>query len=581
MLRELHLSHFVLIHDCHLELGNGLTIFTGETGAGKSLLVDALKWLLGGRSFQEAIAEGSDGASVEAVFELEAGSSAHARAAAVLTRYALIEGSSVPDPLILRRSVNREGKSRAYLNDRPVTASLVSELGEILIDMTGQHEGQGLLKPALQRGLLDETSADIRSLRKNFQETWQRYIEQDTQYQAFSLRLDNLKREEEYIRYQVDQLKTVPLSETTEEVLMERRQALKSVAAWRELSANAYSLFGEGQGTFLTECGRWLRQFETLSREANVLNTDYGRCAEALEGLREIYHRVSEHSNKLCTSDEDLDALEAQVSTIKHLRRKYQLSIAELIQQKQRWEADLAWLEEAPLEHERESKERQALKEKVIAQAEALSKARRDTALAVEEKVGRELRALGMANAHFSIAITSFAKEEWERWSEAGKDHVEFLFSANVGQAARPLAKIASGGELSRTLLAIKASLSAKHEGSTFLFDEVDAGIGGETADLVGKTIARLGKQGQVLCVTHLPQVARYGDAHFAIDKVEANGRTRSSIRQLNRNEKTDELTRMLGGEKLSRKTRELAQEIVASRAPQKSKKATKAIPSP
>jgi DNA repair protein RecN (Recombination protein N) len=437
-------------------------------------------------------------------------------------------------------------------------------MGDRILDVTSQDSHQALVKASEERAFVDALSPDIASEKVQYAEAWRTYHALVAQRDACKTRVDALKRDEDYITYQLQQLEGLSLDPGEEERLIERKHALKSLSTWQALSAEAEALFEPSRSPFLSALGRLRERLRALSDESGVLAEEAACFAQGAVALEEGYRGLSRYLRTLDFGERDLDDIEKKLSTLKHLQRKYGMGLDALAAQKEKWQADMTWLSVADAMLKGLEAKIQAAKAALIAAGEVLSNLRAHHAEALERGARTYLPALGMPKVEFDVCIQRLPASECEAWPQEGADEVVFLFSANPGQPAKPLGKIASGGELSRVLLAIKASgKGSDAAGSLYLFDEIDAGVGGKTADLVGQVIRSVSVHSQVLCITHLAQVAQYADAHFVIEKEENEKETRSVIRRLSEKERTDEIARMLGGDTLSSKTKDLARDIL------------------
>lgn len=564
MLKRLCISNFILVDTCDLSMNKGLNVFTGETGAGKSMVAEALRWLFGGRASPRR----ADGrvSSVEGHFEWPERSRLWQALNALCTR----EGVACPDSdtrFVLRRELTAQGKVHAFVNGSAVPPSVLAEIGGMILDVTSQDSHQALVKAAEQRTFVDALSPDIAREKVRYVDAWRTYHALVKERDACKARCDALGRDEDYVIYQLKQLEGLSLDPGEEERLVERKHALKSLSAWQALGAEAEALFEASRSPFLSALGRLKERLRALADESGVLREEAACFAQGTVALEEGYRGLSRYLRTLDFGERDLDGIEKKLSTLKHLQRKYGMGLEALAAQKEKWQADMAWLSGADVTLKELDAKIRIAREALVAAGEVLSDLRAFHARSLERGARACLQTLGMPKVEFDIAIKRIPASECEAWSQEGADEVTFLFSANPGQPAKPLGKIASGGELSRVLLAVKASASGEttvgSSGGLYLFDEIDAGVGGKTADLVGQVIRTVSAHCQVLCITHLAQVAQYADAHFAIEKEESGKGTRSVIRRLSEKERADEIARMLGGDALSTKTRDLARDIL------------------
>lgn len=540
VLKQLSISHFILIDSATIEFGEGLTAFTGETGAGKSMVVEALRWLFAGRNVSdEALGRK---AVVSAVFVGE-------------------DGRSL--------AIKRDAATKAgfFVNGEKVSREVLMDLASRLIDFTNQDDQQGLLKSATQREFLDRFSPAIEAARGSYREAWAAYQQLVNEKGALEKRMAELRRDEDYVTYQLTQLKSLSLDPQEEENLLARKASLKSMAEWQALGRELDSLLGESRSPFMSELAKLNAKLSSLTGEEGKLKEAADLLHQGRLSLREGYEGLSRHIASLDAEEVDLDQIEAKLSTLKQLRRKYNLDLEALALQRDKWAADMAWLRGAEGEISALERTLAVARKKLIDCGQALSKLRADAAHGFKVRVVEELRELGMGKVAFDVELKTASSEAVATWGESGADEIQFLFSANQGRALKPLSKTASGGERSRTLLAIKAAFVKANPSDSkplYIFDEIDTGVGGEIADLVGQSIKRVSSHTQVMCITHLAQIAQYADAHFAIGKESEGAGTVSVIRRLEDKEREVEVARMLGGGALSEKTHDLARDILS-----------------
>ncbi|MFZ5536966.1 MAG: DNA repair protein RecN [Pseudomonadota bacterium] len=553
MLRHIHVRQFAIIDEVQLELTAGLTVMTGETGAGKSILVDALGLLLGERAGSEAIRPGAERAELEALFSLD--DSPEARR--WLSEQALDDESG---ECLLRRVIAREGASRAYVNGRGVNLSTLRELGGLLVDIHGQHEHQNLLKPGAQRELLDGFGGHEALLAR----VGQAFAE----WRATAERLEALRQADdsrsqriELLRYQVEELTALHLEPDEWERIEAEHRRLTHAGRLIELCQHALEALYEGEGETLHG---GLTHINALLEQGR--RTDAG-LEPALELLRQaeiLLHegvdQLRDYARSLELDPERLAEVEARLTALHDAARKYRVRPEELPQLARQLADELAGLEG-------EGESLEALEDRLLTQeavyreaALALSHARTGTAARLAAQVTESIRGLGMPHARFAIQVTP---REDKGFTAHGLDTVEMLVSTNPGQPLQALGKVASGGELSRISLALRVATAVHGQVATLVFDEVDTGIGGSVAEVVGRLLASLGRQRQVLCVTHLPQVAAQGSHHLHVRKEQSADSTRTQLIPLDREARIEELARMMGGVEITAQTRGLAKEML------------------
>lgn len=556
MLTRLQIRDFAIIDAVEVELRTGLTILTGETGAGKSILVDALQLLAGGRAGAEVVRHGAERAEVCGTFDL-------AQAPAALKQWLEGQSISAADELIVRRVVGSDGRSRAYLNGQSVPVQLLREAGDILIDIHGQHEFQSLTRAAAQRELLDgygtltTLTGQVGIAHRVWLGLLNCTLELESQARDRDARL-------ELLRYQVQELQALGLGEGELESITEERARL----------ANRGRL-AQGTQAALTQ----LYEDETASAHAGV-----SRALQALKGLTSLDAKLSavlplleqasihirEGARELERYGETLDVdaarqetVERRLAAIEELARKHRVPPAQLAVRGKELQGELAALERADVDLAVLRKELNGALETYRTQAQALSQKRSLAARALAKDISARMQTLGMSGGRFEADVAQNGNAEP---AQHGIDQIEFRVSANPGQPPRALSKVASGGELSRLSLAVQVSCAAR-EMRCMVFDEVDAGIGGAVAEIVGRELRALGERGQVLCVTHLPQVASQAHHHLRVTKLTDGRTTRTTLTELSATDRIEELARMLGGIEVTSRAREHARDMLASAA--------------
>jgi DNA repair protein RecN (Recombination protein N) len=555
MLRELRVRNFAVVETVTVPFRPGLNVLTGETGAGKSILVDALLLVRGARAQTDVIRTDAETASVEAVFDVAPGSAAAAALEAV--------GLAVEDrQVVVRRELHRTGRHRAFVNDSPVTVGLLERLGDGLVEIHGQHEHQRLLAGARQLELLDGFAGAEKTARQveGLHGTYRALLEE---VEGLRSSERDRARREDLLRFQVAELAAAGLRPGEEEELRAERRRLQHAERFRQGLAEVAGLLRGDADSATARVGRAARVLRDLGRldpafetPAAGLDTAVAHLEEVLDSVRRLAGGIEAEPGRLEWVDERLDALT-------RLERKYGESE----------EAMLAFLDAARRDLERCQRHDEVLADldrrlgavrgELMSAAAALSEERRQAAERLGTLVQREIRLLGMERARFEVRVARRGEEDI---GARGLDQVEFHLSANPGEEARPLARIASGGELSRTMLAIHAVLAAVDMVPTMVFDEVDAGVGGRVAGVVGDKLAAAARTRQILCVTHLPQVAARGDHHLRVAKGVRGGRTRATVGTLAGAERTDEIARMLGADPPTETARRHARELLAGR---------------
>jgi DNA repair protein RecN (Recombination protein N) len=554
MLKLLRINNIALIPTLEVDLGPGLTLLTGETGAGKSILIDALGLLLGERASPDLIRSGEERAAVEAVFELE-------DATALLEERGL---SADGDEVVIRRELHSSGKGRATVNGALVPVSLLRDLAPRLTVIHGQHEPQGLLDPSTHLDLLDHFAGadDGRPLAEFYRDL-----------RAAEAALERLRgdrreteRRREMLEFQANEIERAGLVAGEEEALRVEKTRQANAGRLAALSGEAYGLLYDDEGAALSRLGQVFRKVEDLAAIDPSFQPFLEARAGALAPLEDLALRLRDYHQQLEVSPGRLDEIEGRLALLERLKKKYGATADEVLAFGQRCRRELDALA-SPEEQERTLEARRGrLAATYLERARALSKRRRAAALDLRKRVQVELGQLAMEKTRFEVAFTPAdvdAAVDPSQWTERGLERAEFLLSPNPGEELRPLSRIASGGELSRIMLGLKSVVRSDARGLTLVFDEVDAGIGGRVAEVVGRKLKAVAARQQVVCVTHLPQIAALADRHLAVRKQVEKGRTVTVVAALDEGARVEEIARMLGGEKITSTTREHAREML------------------
>ena len=557
MLRELRIRNFAIVENVTVPFVPGFNVLTGETGAGKSILVDAILLLRGARAQTDLIRGDAETASVEAVF------AASDSAVAVLDDAGL---RAEDDQIVIRRELSHTGRHRAFVNDAVVTIGLLERLGDALVQVHGQHEHQRLLEPARQLELLDGF-ADAEPLRDRFASVLAKLREAEADVERRRGAGRDRAQREDLLRFQVSELDAARLRPGEEEELRTERRRLQHAERFAAGLHEVGTLLQDdaaSAATRLAQAGRVLsdlgRLDAALAAPLETLETARVQVDETLASVRALRDAIVFEPGRLEAIDDRLDALV-------RLKRKYGDNEAAMLAFRAEAAAELECLqrhEELLAEDERRLAD---LRAEVDTAAHALVAARRDAATRLSPAVQRELRQLGMERAVFDVAMMELAREDW---GPRGADRVEFRFTANPGEPARPLARIASGGELARTMLALQVVVADYECAPTMVFDEVDAGIGGHAAAMVGEKLGAVGVGRQVLCVTHLAPIAALAHQHVRVAKRVRGGRTRASAEVVGGDERVGEIARMLGGRASATAALEHARALLRGRGAEK-----------
>ena len=563
MLRELSIRNLAVVEEAVVPFASGLNVLTGETGAGKSIVVDALLLITGARAQLDWIRTGADSALVEAVFDIDPAGPV----AALLDEAGHHPGDG---QLVIKRELARSGRHRAFVNDGAATVGLLERLGELLVELHGQHEHQRLMEPARQLLLLDRfAEADDR--RERVAALVRKWEEARAALDRLRSEMREGARQEDLYRFQVAEIDDLRLRDGEEDELRGERSRLQHAERIVAGLQETVGLLYEEPQSATTRLSR----AATLLRDLSRYEPDAAASIEALEGaqayLEDVVGRARALRDRAVFDPERLEQIDARLDAIVKLKRKYGDSVAAILAHRQ----EVATALDRITRHDAIAEEMERTVADAAAaagtEAAALSAARARAAERLERVVQKEIRGLGMEHGRFRVALRrepaaagelASGPEGW-RVGPRGAESVELLLSANPGEDLRPLAKVVSGGELSRVMLAAKTVLAAADDVPVLVFDEVDAGIGGRVADVVGQKLAASAAGRQVLCVTHLAPIAAYAGQHLLVEKRVARGATRTTVTRLPVAARVDELARMLGGERVTEASRRHARELL------------------
>ena len=553
MLRSLHIENIAVVERADVEFRQGLNVLTGETGAGKSIVIDALYAVTGGRTSRELVRSGAAKGLAAAVFD-GAG-----------TELWCEENGVEPEDgeLIVQRSIAADGKSSCRVNGVPVTVSQLRELGNLLVDIHGQNDGRLLLDESRHLDYLD-AFADDGAERAAFRAAYAEYL--DNERQIAGLNMDDATRRQlaESLSYRVQELERAELRAGEETELQERADLLRNGERLREASSGAYDALYGGEQSAVTLAGEARGYLSRAAGYSAELAEADCSVKEALSLLEDAAERIRDFAVSLDFSPEEFDRVESRLSQLRRLEKKFSAAgEAELIALYEESAKRLAEIEYSDEALERLYRKRSELAAVCRREASALTAVRRAAAERLAERVEQELRALSMPSVRFETVISPLSGDPG--FGPSGSDEVLFLMSANAGEEPGRIAKIASGGELSRIMLALKSVFGEKDPVPTAVFDEIDTGVSGVAASRVGEKLSGIGRSRQVLCVSHLPQIAAMADAQYCIEKSERNGRTFTTVNELDRAGRQKELARLIGGDSVTELTLASAEELLSS----------------
>lgn len=552
-------------------------MLSGETGAGKSLILDAVALLRGGRATAEVIRSGADEARIEAQFSPDPDSPATQALVERLHRLGIDPKGLTDDGLVVRRVIGRGGRNRIHIQGQLSTATALAEICGNLIDVSGQHEHQSLLEVGSHLGLLDRFGVPEK-LQTEMAEAYESLLEASAELQAASLDEKSRNEREEFLRFQLHELTQADPQPGEDESLRNEQKRLRSVEKLAQAGRRSESRLYSGEDSVLDGLSGLLRELREVSGLDTELHELTQRIAEAHLLLGDAAHDLRRYVDALAADPERLATIEDRLHLLSRLLRKHGPDLPALLAKRDEMQRELERLTSHEERRQKAGQVVEVAQTQAVAAAKRLSAAREQAAQTLSAKVASELSDLAMdggklvaqiqprtANRGDDLSlVASDVNGELRRLSREGWDRCELLFSANRGEVPRPLQRIASGGELSRVMLALRGVLGQADEVATCVFDEVDSGIGGATADRVGRKIRSLAVGKQVLCISHLAQIAAYGQHHLRVEKQVREGRTVTAVRPLRQSERRDEIARMVGGARLTEKSRAHADELIA-----------------
>ncbi len=565
MLLNLCIKDYALIDNLSIAFSPGLNILTGETGAGKSIIIDAINLIIGERAYTDFIRTGKQNASVEAAFDYE-----DAAIDDILEEYGI---EPEDNTLIISREINAQGRSFSRLNGKMVPASALKKIGKLLIDIHGQHQHQSLLDSKNHIRILDLLGHEsISESKDEFSSLYRKYCRVQDDIKVLEKEYADFYRRQDRLRYEVEELEMAQLEPEEDILLEENRKVIENAEKIFSAMEFAYSVLYQGYeaSSVIDNLSKIVDNLEAIMDFYKPIDNITESLKSILYELEDISFTIRNLRDSIDFDAEKLNTINARLELLNRLKSKYGKNIPELLSYKAQAAAEL----DKALNINEEISELKAEQEKIkLALSQSaleLHKKRKYTAKKLEQSISKELKDLGMKNVKFKVSMT--LKEDSNgieidgkrvNISEEGIDNIEFLISTNPGEPLKPLAKIVSGGESSRIMLAMKSIIAQVDNISCLIFDEIDAGIGGRTAQVVGEKLSRISSKHQILCVTHSPQIASLGDVHFLIKKENINGQTFTRVYNLEGQERINELARMLGGAEITENTIIHAQEML------------------
>ena len=565
MLKSLYVRNFALIDEVQLDLAAGLNILTGETGAGKSILIGALGLIIGERASTDLVRQGADKAIVEGVFDVR--DNEYVRA--VLAR----EGYDCNDELIVRREVTARGTSRAFVNDSPASLALLKDLGDHLVDLHGQHEHQMLLRAETHVAFLD-AAAGLEEKVKRYAGAHAGVVESFEALRELRMRETQLRERQEFHRFQLGEIDAVAPRDGEDVEIQNELKILENAERIVGLITELSNILSEGENNVYDRLNEAQGCLDQLAGFDQTFNEYSEECGSALVSINEIAKQLGHYADRIEFSPSRVEELRTRLYALSGLRKKFGGTLAAVLEYRAKIveELDLAGnFDERIAAIESELQERRTAAGKLAAE---LSKLRTAAARTIESSVETMLRTLGIDKARFVIgmrrresdagsAAAVLVERKYVVSAPTGIDVIEFMISTNVGEEPKPLAKVASGGEISRVMLALKSILAQGSRLPMLVFDEIDTGISGRIASKVGAAMQRLGERHQIIAITHLPQIAATSHQHFVVEKGERDGRTLTTVRALDADEHTREVAKLMSGEKITESSLRMARELI------------------
>lgn len=550
MLLEISIKNFAIIEEISLNFEQGMTVLTGETGAGKSIIIDAMNMMLGSRATTDVIRHGAPKAEIEGLFSLE-----NSRA---LREIFEEQGWELTDELIIRREILQNGRSVSRINGQMVNLSVLKAVGQHLVDIHGQHDQEELMRPQLHIAMLDEFgTADFLNLKSRYQETFDRYRSLRKQVLTLQKNQQEHKARIEMLEFQMAEIESAALKSGEDTALHQERDRLLNHKLIADTLTNAYTMLDNEDFSSLTNVRSAMNDLESIEDYDPAYKELSGSLSETYYVLEDVSKRLEDILDGLDFDGDRLLQVESRLDLINSITRKYGGQVDDVLDYFAQISKEYSLLTGSNLSSEDMDRELKALERELVELAQELSQARHGLAAQLEAEIKQELQDLYMEKARFKV---QFSKGKFNR---EGNEQVEFYISANPGEDFKPLVKVASGGELSRLMLAIKSAFSRKEGKTSIVFDEVDTGVSGRVAQAIAQKIQKIGANGQVLAISHLPQVIAIADYQFFIEKISDENSTVSTVRLLTDDERVQEVAKILAGEDVTEAALTQARELL------------------
>ena len=563
MLKSFEVKDYALIEHISVEFGNGLNIITGETGAGKSILIDAMSLLLGERASTEVIRKGAQKSFVEGIFNAKGNKR---------VKYLLEENDvDFNDELIIRREISLKGTNRCFINDTPVNLNLVKEVGNLLVDLHGQHEHQSLLRTETHIDYLDEFGS-YQELLVQYKFLYSKLLNKESELKDLKEKENSIKEKKDFYSFQIKEIDNISPQEEEEVKLIDELKILENSEKLVELTSEIYQLLYESDNSVQDALSKVRNYLQKLSEIDKTFSEALNQSDSVLAQIDDISNLVRSYNSKLNLNPEEVETKRERLGVINLLKKKYGGSLKSILEYRKKIGEEFELAENFAGKINELSKNILELRKNAGAVAKKISQKRIQTAKQVKKGIEETLKELGIPNPEFKTEINNqqtekdngvFVDGKFYAATSKGIDEMEFFISTNPGEDLKPLAKVASGGEVSRIMLALKSTLAKNDKLPLLIFDEIDVGVSGRIAQKVGNALKNLSTYHQIISITHLPQIASQADHHYSIEKVTQNDRVISSIKKLPESERITEVAKLLSGEKITEASLKSASELI------------------
>lgn len=568
MLKSLEVKDYALIDHINIEFGKGLNIITGETGAGKSILIDAMSLLLGDRASSEVIRKGAQKSFVEGIFDVASNKK---------VKSLLIENEIEFQPeLIIRREISLKGSNRCFVNDSPVPLNIVKELGDLLVDLHGQHEHQSLLRTETHIEFLDEFASNQKLL-DDYKIVYKELNSKQNELRELKSKEDSLTERKEIYIYQIKEIDNITPLPNEDELIINELNILENSEKLLELTDDVYNKLYDGDPSVIDLLGETKHKLNQLAGIDKSFLESEGECDSALAVVKELANSLRGYKSRIDIDPKEIEQKRERLGALNLLKKKYGGSIQKIIEHREKIGKEFELADNFSESIIKLEKELNQLRKSAGDSAEKLSTARKKFAAKIESEVKKVLSQLGIPDTVFKVNILQseveknpdnfiLMKNKKFSYTDTGFDEVEFYISTNAGEDPKPLAKVASGGEVSRIMLSLKTILAKSDKLPLLIFDEIDTGVSGRIAQKVGTALKDLASFHQIISITHLPQIAGMADNHYAVEKKQVDNRSVSSIKKLSHNERINEVAKLISGEELSKASIESAKQLILNK---------------